>query len=117
MTEGFQFLLHEKARSGRLYIGSYTFCGCMSSMCGSERIVDVDITQCGQLFRKGGIVLLFFRMETEVLEKQDIAVTQRPRHRLDCRSDTIRPKTYWTAKQFRQALRHRLKRKLHVGFP
>ncbi len=42
-------------------------------MGGAEGVVDIDVAQRGELFRKFGIVLFFFGMIAEVFEQQDFA--------------------------------------------
>ena len=39
---------------------------------GAERVVDVDVAELGELPREALVVLLFFRVEAEVLEQADL---------------------------------------------
>ncbi len=39
----------------------------------AERIVDVDIAQLGELRGEGRIVLLFFSVEAQIFEQDDVA--------------------------------------------
>ena len=45
----------------------------MGPVCGAERIVDVDIAESCQCFRKGVVVFLFPLVESEVFKEQDVA--------------------------------------------
>ena len=45
----------------------------MRAVRGAERVVDVDVGQRRQALREAGVVLLFFRMEAQVLEQHDAA--------------------------------------------
>ena len=40
-------------------------------MCGAERIVNIDISEGRQRFRKGVVVFLFPLMESEVFKEQE----------------------------------------------
>ena len=58
-------------------------------MRGSESVVDVNVTQAGQLLREVVVVLLFLRMEAKVLEQQHVAIRQRGDLRLRWFADTV----------------------------
>ena len=45
-------------------------------MCCAEGIVDINIAELGELLGKTRIVLLFFGVEPQVFEQQDLAVSQ-----------------------------------------
>ncbi len=40
-------------------------------MSGAERVIDIDVRHRGELRRKGRIVLLFARVEAQILEQVD----------------------------------------------
>jgi uncharacterized protein YbbK (DUF523 family) len=46
----------------------------MSPVCGAERIVDIDISEGRQRFRKGVVVFIFSLIESEVFKEQDVCL-------------------------------------------
>src|SRR5262249_1263551 len=71
--EVLDFFLKEEAgsRSGNEF--SNTDSGGMSPMCGTKRVIDIDVAQGGQRFREGSVVVLLALVESKVLKEQHIA--------------------------------------------
>ena len=78
----------------------------------SERVVDIDIAQRGELFRKAWIVLLLLGMKAQVLEQQHFA-RGRP-HLFHLWPHAIRRHFHGTPEQLRQPNRHRLEAHLRI---
>ncbi len=83
----------------------------------AEGIVHVDITQGGKFFCECFIVLLFFSMETEILEQQHFTGLQRIHRRPRGFADAVGGELHLFADQGGETFGHRLQRKLGGGFP
>src|SRR5688500_9266890 len=77
----------------------------MRPMCGAERVVHVQIGQRRELLRKLGIVLFFFWMKSQILEKHHTAGRCSCNGRLCSSADAILSEHNGTPKQLRQ-VRH-----------
>ena len=87
----------------------------MGAMGCAKSVIDIDIAEFGELFRKLRIVLLLFGMEAQILEHQHAARWQIRDHLLDFRSDAVRPKLDCFAKKIAQTRGHRFQAVLRVG--
>ena len=71
-----------QASHGR-QVGSQSLRGSMGSMCGTERIIDKDIPQPGQVRGKARRVGFFLGVKTHVLQEKHLAHVQRRRGEAD----------------------------------
>ncbi len=62
---------HQQARRGFLHVPDDAFRRRVRPMRRSERVVDVDVREIGELLREGGVVLFFLRVEAQILEQHD----------------------------------------------
>ncbi len=86
----------------------------MRAMRGAERVVHIDVAQRGQLLREAGIVLLFFRVEAQVLEQHDAARTMRCARRIRRRTDAVFGKRDRTAQQLTRSRGNRAETHLRI---
>src|SRR5258708_14607034 len=87
----------------------------MRAMRGAERITDEKaVAQSGEMFRKSFVVLFFLGMETDVFEKEDIAVGKRFALGLRNRPDTVRGKSNRPADEPLELLGYRHERGFRV---
>ena len=70
------FFLDEVAADSGLQVVGDARGGSVSSVSGSERVVDVHIREGSELLREFGIVLFFGCVEADVLEEEDFAVLE-----------------------------------------
>ena len=68
-----QLLLHQQPGAGLGHQSHDRFDRRVRAMRRAERIVHVDVAQCGQPLREAGIVLLFLGVVAQVLEQHDAA--------------------------------------------
>src|SRR4051794_32939821 len=85
----------------------------MGPMGGAERVIYINVGNGCQLLRKLRIVLLLFRMKTQIFQKQDFAGFRLQRQGVG--SDTIRRNGYRPSQQFVQARGYGSKAHLRVG--
>ena len=76
-------------------------------MCGAERVVDIDIAEGRQGFRKGVVVFFLPLMESEVFKEQDVARLQLGDKLFHCRADAIGGKQNFFAHEASQTFCHR----------
>src|SRR2546423_13403179 len=74
-----ELLLHEKPGDGGLQQMRDRLGGCVRAVCRTERVVDVEVTQRRECFGELGIVLLFSRPETRVLDEGNAAASEAAR--------------------------------------
>src|SRR5262249_19522686 len=111
------FFLEEETRHGCGNESSNTDSGRMSPMCSSEGVVDIDIAEGCQRFRKGVVVLFFSRMEPEIFKEQHIAHLHLLDKSFHCWTDAIRCKQDVFAHEPSQAFCHRGQTILRVDLP
>ena len=58
-------------------------------MCRAEGVVHVDVGQGRERLREAGVVLRLLAVEAEILEQQDLAVSQAPDGSLDLGTDAV----------------------------
>ena len=75
-------------------------------------IIHIDIAQPRQLAGETLVVLLFFRMETEILQKNDVPFLHRRDRRFRLRADAVIDEDDVLAQQIGQPLRNGLQRVL-----
>ena len=77
-----------------------------------ERVVHVHVKAGRQLLREGQIVLLFFRVEPDVLQHHDLALLHRAYSLLDLGPDRFVEETHGFADQLAESFCHRREREL-----
>ena len=78
----------------------------------AERVVDVGVTELGELLAKGGVVFLLALVEAQVLEQQHVARAKGSRLRLRVLANRIARERNRLAEELRQAKSSRAKREL-----
>ncbi len=73
---------------------------------GAERVVDVDVAELGELLREAVVVLLFFRVEAEVLEQADLAGAQIEDDLLRRVADAVVRHVHFDAEELRERAPH-----------
>ena len=93
---------------------SHAFGRRVGAVRGSERIVDVEVEAGRELLRERRVVLLFLRVEANVLEHHDIARLHRTDGLLDAWTHRVVEKGDLAFGDLREPLRHRRERELGV---
>ena len=88
--------------------------GSVRSVRRSERVVDIDLSHRSELFRKLGIVLFLFLVETDVFDEENVALFESGRLRFRVFSDDILRKLDFFAEKFGKFRRNGSKRIFHV---
>ena len=97
--EIFNFFLEEITGGGFRNIFRDADCGGMGPVGGTERVIDVHIGEGCQGLGESVVILLFFRMETEIFQEHDVAGLHLGDETFDCRPDAIRGKNQNFAEQ------------------
>ncbi len=113
----FDLLLHEETGGGRQVLGHAAH-GDVLVLHGAEGVIHVEVAQSGQLAREPVgdllVLLLFLRMEPQVLQQHDVPRLHLSHCALHLRSDAVLHHRNLLAEQLLQANRHRSKRILRI---
>jgi hypothetical protein len=107
--------LHQIAGVGRQILGDTDGRG-VGTVCGAERVVDVEIGQGRESPREFGVVLLLARFEADVLEEEDFTRFQRTRCRPRLRTGDILGLDNVAPQNLSQMLSYRGETELGRGF-
>src|SRR6202521_2738385 len=88
----------------------------MRAMRGAKGITDEKaVTESGELFRKGLVVLFLLGMEADVFEQEDITVGERLAFRFRNGPNTVRGKSNRPADEFLELLGYLQERVFRIG--
>ena len=72
LAEPLEFLIHQQSGSSFRHELDHPYGRGMRAVRRAERIVHIEITQCGELLRELGIVLFFLSVKAQILEQHDL---------------------------------------------
>jgi len=114
LPQVFDLLLHEEARDRREVL-RHALGGGVRPVRRPESVVHVQVGEHGHLLRERGIVFLFFGMEADVFEQDDLPRLHLCHSVLRDGSHAIRDERDGKAEQFREARGGGSERILRVG--
>ena len=114
-AEVLYFLRHQQTGGYLRDVMNDPFGGGVGAVSRAEGIVDVHVSERGELAGELGVVFLFFRMEAQVFEQNDTTRTGFLDGSTRRLTDGVLGKNNGSAEQFRQAIGHRLQRVLGIG--
>ena len=106
---------HEQAGGGLLDVPDHALGRRVRPVRRTERVIHIDVRQRRQLAGKRRIVLLFLRVEPQVLEQDDAAIRRTVDGRLGRLADAVLRERDRAVQQRRQPFGHRLQRVLRIG--
>ena len=94
-----QLLLEKESGDGRGQISSDTLSGAVGAVSSAEGVVDEDVGVGSKLLCEGLVVLLLLRVETNILEENDISLLHGSYGSGDGLTDAVRHKSHRLAKE------------------